>query len=442
MRPREAMLAAALLCLLGACERRAPAAADYESATVERRPLAVVVEGAGAIEPVSTVEVKSKASGEILELGADIGDTVKAGKLLVRIDPRTPRNRVAQAEAELNAARARRATAASQLARGDRLLAQAWINQAEHEALALEVANTRAEVVAAEVALENARIALEDTDVRAPSAGTILTKLVERGQVISSPTQDVGGGTLLLTMADLGAVRARVRVDETDIGKLAPGIPAHVTVAAYPGRKFDGVIEKIEPQAIVEQNVTMFAALISVANEDGLLRPGMNVEAVFDVLRRDAVLTLPVMALRTARDLETTAGLLGIGVEELRTELAAAGGAPQAAAPQAPRRGGAGPRSATGSPALELGGSLWVVAVRDGRRVPMPVQTGVTDLDRVEITGGLAEGDRVLLLPSASLVETQQQLQDFASRRGGIPGITQRPDTQQPAQPQPPAPGR
>jgi hypothetical protein len=77
--------------------------------------------------------------------------------------------------------------------------------------------------------------------------------------------------------------------------------------------------------------------------------------------------------------------------------------------------------------------------VRDGRRVATPVQTGVTDLDRVEITGGLAEGDRVLMLPSASLVETQQQLQDFASRRGGIPGITQKPSTQQAP---PPAPGR
>jgi HlyD family secretion protein len=445
MQPREAMLAAALVCLLGACGGREPAAPDYESATVERRPLAVVVEGAGVIEPVSTVEVKSKASGEILELGADTGDTVKAGDLLVRIDPRTPQNRVAQAEAELNAARARRATAASQLARGDKLLAQAWINQAEHEALALEVANTRAEVVAAEVALENARIALEDTDVRAPSAGTILTKLVERGQVISSPTQDVGGGTLLLTMADLGAVRARVRVDETDIGKLAPGLPAHVAVAAYPGRKFDGVIEKIEPQAIVEQNVTMFAVLISVANEDGLLRPGMNVEAVFDVLRREAALTVPVMALRTARDVETTATLLGIGADELRGQLATAGGAAGDAATRSPGRGGgrAVPGAGSRAAALQLGGGLWVVALRDGRRVAVPVETGVTDLDRVEITGGLSEGERVLVLPSASLVETQQQLQDFASRRGGIPGITQRAETQQPAQPQqPPQQGR
>ncbi len=444
MAVRRAGLAAALLCALGACGGGARSVPDYETAALERSPISVVVEAAGVIEPVSRVEVKSKASGEILKLGAEIGDTVEAGHPLVSIDPRTPRNRVAQAEAELNAAKARQATAAAQLARGDKLLADEWINHAEYEALALEVANTRAQVVGAQVALENARIALEDTEVRAPTAGTILTKLVEPGQVISSPTQDVGGGTLLLTMADLSNVRARVRVDETDIGKLAPGIPVRITVAAYPGRTFAGTIEKIEPQAVVEQNVTMFAVLISIPNEGGLLRPGMNVEAVFDVLHRDDVLTLPIMALRTARDIDTTAGILGVSADELRGQLGEAGAARSAGRPAREReRGQDAP--AGGRPALQLGGKLWVVALRDGKRVPTPVETGVTDLDRVEITGGLAEGDRVLLLPSASLVETQQQIQDFATRRGGIPGITQQgTGTQQGAgTPQPtPAPRR
>lgn len=437
----RAGLTAALLCMLGACGGGARSVPDYETAAVERSPISVVVEAAGVIEPVSRVEVKSKASGEILKLGADIGDTVEAGHPLVSIDPRTPRNRVAQAEAELNAAKERHTTAAAQLARGDKLLADEWINHAEYEALALEVANTRAQVVGAQVALENARIALDDTEVRAPTAGTILTKLVEPGQVISSPTQDVGGGTLLLTMADLGNVRARVRVDETDIGKLAPGIPARITVAAYPGRTFSGSIEKIEPQAVVEQNVTMFAVLISIPNEGGLLRPGMNVEVVFDVLHRDDVLSLPIMALRTARDIETTAGILGIGADELRAQIgeAAAGNGASHAKRERERR--QEPPAAGGTPALQLGGKLWVVAVRDGKRLPTPVQTGVTDLDRVEITGGLAEGDRVLLLPSSSLVETQQQIQDFATRRGGIPGITQQGAGSQPATGTQPAAG-
>lgn len=426
-----AAAAFALAALLASCGDGAITGPQYETATVQRGDLRVTVEASGTIEPVASVEVKSKASGEILELTAEIGDTAEAGQLLVRIDPRTPGNLVAQAEAEVNAAAARQSTAETQRARGETLRKQAWINQTEFEALELEVANTRAQAVAARVTLENARIALEDTEVRAPACGTVLTRLVERGQVISSPTQDVGGGTLLLTMADLERVRARVRVDETDIGKLSPGVPARIQVAAYPAREFTGVVEKIEPQAVVEQNVTLFAVLIGIANDDGLLRPGMNVDAVFDVAAREAVLTLPVMALRATRDIEATAEILGLDAENLRQALGAPG-------PGADRRRPAQERGPAGaSQALQLGRGLWVVAVREEREVPTPVETGITDLDRVEITGGVAEGDRVLLLPTASLVEIQRQIQDVASRRGGIPGLTQRPAAQGPPQPAP-----
>jgi HlyD family secretion protein len=412
--PRLAAALVAVAVAVAACSGGEAEAPRYETAVVERGDLRVTVEASGAIEPVSDVEVKSKASGEILELRAEIGDTVEAGELLVRIDPRTPRNLVEQAQAELNAALQRERTALTQLERGEKLRENAWINQAELETLELEVANTKAAAVAARVALENARIGLEDTEVRAPASGTILTRLVERGQVISSPTRDVGGGTVLLTMADLTRVRARVRVDETDIGKLAAGVPARIHVAAFPGREFDGSIEKIEPQAIVDQNVTMFAVLISVANEEGLLRPGMNVDAVFEAAKREGALALPVMALRAARDVDATAQILGQDPQQLRRAIGA------------PARGGARGAGERGG-SLGLGRGLWVVAIRDGREVPTPVETGITDLDRVEITRGLAEGDEVILLPTASLVEIQQQVQDVASRRGGIPGLTQQP---------------
>jgi HlyD family secretion protein len=425
--PRDGAIAATLA-LLAACGAREAPAPHYESAAVTRGDLAVTVEASGTIEPVATLQVKSKASGEILALNADIGDTVKEGDLLVRIDPRTPKNLVDQAQAELNAALQREQTAKTQLARGQKLVENAWINQSELDTLELEVANTRAEAVAARVALENARIGLEDTEVRAPSSGTILTRLVERGQVISSPTRDVGGGTVILTMADLTRVRARVRVDETDIGKLAAGVPARIHVAAFPGREFEGAVEKIEPQAVVDQNVTLFAVLINVGNEDGLLKPGMNVDAVFDVAEREGVLTLPVMALRAARDIDATAQLLQLDAQAIRDAVGVA-----------PRKAGQGPPQERGnrSPgsfgdrgaAMGLGRGLWVVAVKDGHQVPTPVETGITDLDRVEIRGGLAEGDRVMLLPTASLVEIQQQIQNMASSRSGIPGLTQKPAT-------------
>ena len=114
--------------------------------------------------------------------------------------------------------------------------------------------------------------------MRAPITGTIIEKTVEPGIVITSPTNAVSGGSVLMKMADLTSVQVRTRVDETDIGKIQPGMLTRVTVAAYPNQPFEGEVLKIEPQAIVEQNVTMFAVLIKIANRGGLLKPGMNAE--------------------------------------------------------------------------------------------------------------------------------------------------------------------
>ena len=195
---------------------------------------------------------------------AEIGDVVEAGKLLVEIDKRTPRNAVSQTEAALAAAKARRTIAKTQLDRATAYKSQT-LTQIDLEKTELEFANAESQVVSSEVALENARITLEDTSVRAPIAGTILEKTVEPGIVITSPTQAVSGGTVLMKMADLTSVQVRTRVDETDIGKIQPGMATRVTVAAYPNQPFEGVVLKVEPQAIVEQNVTMFSVLIKLA---------------------------------------------------------------------------------------------------------------------------------------------------------------------------------
>lgn len=446
-----------VLLALGACgktDKDASAKRSYESATVARKTLEISVDAAGVIEPIRTVELKSKASGEILEMAAETGDTVQRGQLLVRIDQRTPRNRVAQAESGLAAAQAKLINARSQLERGRKLISEKWINPADYDKLQLEVATAEAEVVTQRVALENARIALDDTQVRAPASGTILTRRVEPGQVISSPTMDVGGGSLLLTMADLTQVRVRTRVDETDIGKIAPGLAAEVTVASFPGRHFHGTVEKIEPQAVVEQNVTLFPVLITLDNTDGLLRPGMNVDAQFNVAKRDNALVIPVTALRTPRDITTTASLLGIDEAAIRvvveqqqdgTQATAAANGPPAAVkrkgseragggsaatgglqPAGGTSGGSGESAAQRSGAGRFGGVQWVVRQRGSALEPVAVKTGLTDLDMVEVLSGLQEGDQVLLLPSSGLVENQERMRGYMNSRGGIPGMNQR----------------
>jgi HlyD family secretion protein len=293
------------------------------------------------------------------------------------------------------------------------------LTQSDLEQSILDLANAEAQVVTSRVSVENARIAVDDTDIRAPISGTVIFKPVEKGQVITSPTQDFSGGTMLMQMADLSAVQIRSLVDETDIGKIRPGMGATVLVAAYPNQPFPGEVTKIEPQAVVEQNVTMFAVLISIQNPQGLLMPGMNAEVEVSIARSENALTIPVMALRTNRDIASTATVLGRSEDDIRAALG--GGGRSAGETGSGRREG-GQRPSSGSD-YRFGGDFWVVMDADGQEI-RKVRTGVTDLDRVEIITGLEETDRVLILPSTHLLQTQQDLQNFINRRvGGVPGI-------------------
>ncbi|MFL5494486.1 MAG: efflux RND transporter periplasmic adaptor subunit [Gemmatimonadales bacterium] len=450
MTGRAIRAAVVLAALSGGC-RKAPPASPYLAVAVEPRDIVVSAQAAGTIQPDTTVEVKSKASGEVLRLGAETGQIVKRGAPLVNIDPRNARNALAQAQADLDVAKAKLENATSQKRRSDELFKSQSITQQEHEQSLLDYANAKSEVVRAQVAVDNARIQLEDTDVRAPITGTIIEKDVERGQVIASAVTNVSGGTTLLKMADLNLVQVRTLVDETDIGKIQVAQAATVTVDAYPNRPFDGTVLKIEPQAQTEQNVTVFPVLIRIQNREGLLRPGMNTEVEIHVGRRDSVLAVPNAALRTQRDVGSAAQVLGLAPDAVQKELAATAPAPATRAegpspstdgvPPAQRarsdsgqqrmgaawrqsQGGAGRRQ--GSFGGGASGRYIVFVKRNGQPQPLWIRTGLTDLDYSEVTQGLKRGDSVYVLPSASLVQSQQDMkQRFNQMTGGgaVPGM-------------------
>jgi HlyD family secretion protein len=435
---------------LASCKKEEPPV-RYQAVPVERRDIVVSAQASGAIQPDTTVEVKSKASGEILQLLAETGQVVQRGAPLVRIDPRNARNALAQAQADLDVARAKLTNSTSQKARADELFKSQSITQQEHEQALLDYADARSQVVRAQVAVDNARIQLEDTDVRAPITGTILEKDVERGTVIASATSNVSGGTTLMKMADLNQVQVRTLVDETDIGKLQPDQRATVTVDAYPQRPFNGIVRKIEPQAQTEQNVTMFPVLIRIDNKEGLLRPGMNAEVEVHVGRRDDVLAVPNAALRTQRDVGSAAQVLGLAPEEVQKQLAAAGtgnqagatGSRDSAAPtdsaahasmgatstrtSSGTSRGSGARSRRGQP-QGVGSRYIVFVLRNGRPTPVWIRTGLTDMDYSEVLEGLSPSDSVLVLPSASLVQSQQDMRERFTRvtgGGAVPGMQQ-----------------
>ena len=155
-----------LIVLFAGCSEETVVERLYDTAEVEQRTIEVSVSSAGVVEPLATVEVKSKASGEVLELHVANGDFVESGALMALIDPRTVRNRLAQAEAELKAGESRRSIARTQMERAARLLEQGTFTEADVEQATLDLANAEAQVVTAQVSVENARIAVDDTDIR------------------------------------------------------------------------------------------------------------------------------------------------------------------------------------------------------------------------------------------------------------------------------------
>lgn len=307
--------------LLTSCGGSKEVAVEIPTVAVERRDIVLDATASGTVEPINVVEVKSKSSGQITRMTVETGSIVNRGELLVQLDTRDVQNQHDQAKADLDAAEARLKVTEAQKKRSDELFQQRIITAQEHETAQLDYANAQAAVVRARTTADIALQRLEDATVSAPVSGTVIEKTVSLGQVITSATSSASGGTTILKMADLGQVRMRALFNETDIGSVQPGQEATVTVDAYPDRPFRGTVEKIEPQAVVQQSVTMFPVLVTLANREGLLKPGMTGEASVLVDRREGVLAIPNDAVRNVREGVATAEQLGLNQDSVQAEV-------------------------------------------------------------------------------------------------------------------------
>ena len=356
--------------------------------------LELTVEASGTVEAISSIEIKSKASGQVLFLGAEVGDYVEEGVVLARIDQRTPTNTLAQANADLEVAKVRLSNAQNQFNRSKRLHDEGNISDKSFEDAQEAFSSARAQLVRAEVFLENARIALDDTSVRSPIAGTVISRLAEVGQVITSPTSAVGGGTLLMEMADLNKVRVRALIDEIDIGKISIGQEVTLKVSAYRDKRFTGVVSKIEPMSKIDQNVTTFPVLIDIENKDNLLLIGMNTDVEIEILNEEVALALPAGSLRTRKDVVSVAGLLGIKQADLDSFLS---------------------KKVPG----ENFDTFIVLKKTSKGAFPHWVKVGKTDLNHVEVKGGITEKEIVYVLPSEGLIKYQQRFSERVKGRFG-----------------------
>ncbi len=322
MNTKIKFLAVAALAALGATACKAGQAEDapnIQTAVVNRGNLRIAVEATGSVEPVRSVDVKSKASGQILQLVVDVGDSVHAGTILAKIDPRDVNNNFQQAQANLEVAKAQAANAKAQLDRSKALLDSGVITQQEYESNNLSYVTARSSLVRAQTNWELAKLQLADVTIMAPIDGTIISKGngISEGAVIQSGSSGFSGGTTLFTMANLDSMQVRTQVDETDVGQLHAGLPATIKVEAYPSRTFQGRVEKIEPQAVTTQNVTMFNVIVSIDNKSGLLKPGMNGDVEILVNQADNVLLIPNNAIVERQDVGPAAMVLGMNVDSL-----------------------------------------------------------------------------------------------------------------------------
>jgi HlyD family secretion protein len=356
----------------------------WVTALVERGDVVAVVQASGTLEAVSTVQVGSQVSGNIMELYADYNSTVRKGQTVARLDPslfesrlQIARANLAGAEANVEKARVAVEDARLKLERAEKLAAKSFLPQSDLDVARLnlqsamaQLQSTQAQAKQAVAAVSEAEINLEHTIIDSPVGGVVISRSVDVGQTVAASLQTP---TLFVIAEDLSKMRVVASVDEADIGPIAPGQPASFRVDAYPEDIFSGTVSQVRLNPIEAQNVVTYEVLVAVDNSDLELRPGMTAEVTIEVDRHSDVLRVPNAALRFRP---------------------------------------------TGSDSLQEkeGDQVWVLGPNGGIR-PVNVVTGLYDEAVTEIEAtGIEEGDRVVTGTSkAATTSSSHGLMSFLS---------------------------
>ena len=360
----------------------------YKEVTVTRGTFQEMVSANGIVRPIDRIEIKSKASGEIVALPVEQGDFVKKGDLIARLDQKDESAAVKQAEADLDIAKAELAQAQRSFERRDQLFQENLISEEERDQIELSLAVAKGKLVQSSTTLERARERFSESVVRAPIDGVILQKYVEEGQIIASGVSNVSGGTAIVDIADMRSVYIEAGIDEIDIGKIRVGQAVAVEAEAYPQLKFRGSVIRIAPEAKIEQNVTLFDVIVEVENPEGKLKSGMNSTIEITIVNEENVLLVPAMAFQSANQAESRSGSWGENRAEGR-----------------PGNGGEG-RSGSRAESRGTGNERTVLLKENGRYVPRQVRVGRSNFKQAIVLDGLAEGD-VLGVPMVSRLKAE-----------------------------------
>lgn len=342
-------------------DNRGPATAEVERDTIDLR-----VATTGKVVSNLDVEIKSKASGTIINLPYDVSDEVTTDALLCELDPVDENRNVAQRKSQLQASQARLEQAVqqlriaqsdvdtgtstalaeleasqvkynelqgrmerqtdlyrkrlvsseeldilrSELSSAERALKNARVRVAELKNLPRtvelrkqDVILNETEVQRAEIDMENALQRLKETKIYAPMDGVITSRPVQSGQIIASGISNVGGGTTLMTLSDVSRLFINANVDESDIGKIRDSQKTIITADAFPGRRFTGEVVRVAAKGETNSNVVTFEVKIEIDKSGlDLLKPEMTANVEIQAQRREDVLVLPNEVIQFGKD--------------------------------------------------------------------------------------------------------------------------------------------
>lgn len=306
-------------------------------ATVERGPMVRSVVATGKVEPITKVEIKSKANGIIERLAVDVDHLVEAGEILAVLDKENLTARLREARANLEAARAAETAAEAQAKKHEieaespdvefassaydrarslneqQLVSQEALDQAKtlydqalnrqraaaSQALIgrAKVNEAHAQVAQAQAAVERADEELANATIKAPIRGTVLTRDVEIGSPVSSILNLGANASLVMTIGDIEKVFVRGRVDEADIGVVTLGMPARITTESFKDKTFNGKVTQISPIGVEKDNVTTFEVEVSIDNFGQELKANMTANAEILLEERPDTLIVPEAAI-------------------------------------------------------------------------------------------------------------------------------------------------
>jgi HlyD family secretion protein len=384
-----------------------PKDSPYVTVPAQRGNVTQVVSSTGTLQAVVTVLVGSQISGTIDKLFADFNTKVKAGQVVTQLNQDKFKAAVDQARANLLAAESNLAKAKVSVVDAQRtlernrelrkrdLMPQSELDAAQtaYDAALAQLEVNKAQSAQAQAGLNQAMVDLNNTVIRSPVDGIVISRNVDVGQTVAASLQ---APTLFTIANDLAKMEVHTNVDEADVGNVTEGQEVTFTVDAFPARRFRGRVHQVRNAPTVVQNVVTYDAVVRIDNKELLLKPGMTANVQFLVNRQENVLTIPNMAIRfKPPDQKNEAQ------ELLRQEQSRA--APTVGAKRTSRSpGGAGGGEGRG------GRRISIYLLRNGKSEPVEVQLGITDGSKTEVREGeLKENDPVIIGVASAGTQSQ-----------------------------------